>query len=126
MMSYYLRFCSVISWFCSANVRWPTVIITPEYVRVNDNTICAQMETPTHTSVRTCTQIHTYKCATNNKKSYFIQIFKKYLSRTEECNVKRQSLPKEGDGGSYVPEAVDVGKKVREALDHQAMEEIER
>ena len=40
--------------------------------------------------------------------------------------MKRQSLPKEGDGGSCVPEAVDVGKKVREAFDHQAMEEIER
>ena len=33
--------------------------------------------------------------------------------------MKRQSLPKEDDGGSCVPEAVDVGKKVREAFDHQ-------
>ena len=37
-----------------------------------------------------------------------------------------ESLTKEDDGGSCVPEAVDVGKKVREAFDHQAMEEIER
>ena len=40
--------------------------------------------------------------------------------------MKRQSLPEEDDGGSCVPEAVDVGKKVREAFDHHAMEEIER
>ena len=61
-----------------------------------------------------------------NQQKKIINLKKKYLSHTEECNVKRQSLPKEGNGGSCVPEAVDVGKKVREALDHQAMEEIER
>ena len=79
------------------------------------------METPTHTYVRT--QIHTYKCTT---KIIFHSNLKRYLSRTEDCNMKRQSLPKEDDGGSCVPEAVDVEKKVREAFDHQAMEEIER
>ena len=66
-------------------------------VRVNvvaDNTICAQMET--HTYTYTNSHKHMY-----NKQniSYFIQIY----SRTEECNVKRQSLPKEDDGGSCVP-----------------------
>ena len=62
----------------------------------------------------------------NQQKMIFNSNLKRCVSRTEECNVKRQSLPKEDDGGSCVPEAVDVGKKVREAFDHQAIEEIER
>ena len=76
---------------------------------------------PTHTYVHRFT--HTNVQTT---KVIFHSNLKRCLSRTEDCNVKRQSLPKEDDGGSCVPEAVDVGKKVREAFDHQAMEEIER